>query len=190
MQNILAVVDNDWLKERVVRTAGKMAQDLGAMLTVLHVMPESDYEEILSRMAQDRVDRPFSINSAENHARWVAEEAAAALAGLRVQWHTRGSVGNPADKILELASEAAVDMIVIGFEGLRGLERLRALGSVSRKVMENAACPVLMVPVQATVTAEPGAAESSGGGLWHAECLRGAPAGQTKRGRKRETHVR
>jgi nucleotide-binding universal stress UspA family protein len=53
--------------------------------------------------------------------------------------------GYPSDKIIEFANNQKVDLIVIGSVGLRGLSKIKALGSVSRSVSERAICPVLIV---------------------------------------------
>jgi CPA2 family monovalent cation:H+ antiporter-2 len=54
-------------------------------------------------------------------------------------------LGYPTDAILRFAKEERVDMIVIGSVGLSGMQRLKALGSISRGVTEKATCPVLIV---------------------------------------------
>ena len=54
-------------------------------------------------------------------------------------------VGDPAAVILEAAKAQNVDLIVMGSKGLSGLSKLRALGSVTRKVTEHSPCPVLIV---------------------------------------------
>jgi nucleotide-binding universal stress UspA family protein len=48
------------------------------------------------------------------------------------------------DMILSLANEKAVDLIVMGTHGLRGIDRLM-LGSASEKVLRRSKCPVLAV---------------------------------------------
>lgn len=53
--------------------------------------------------------------------------------------------GNIANKILDFAKKKRVTLIVIGSQGLHGLGKLKTLGSVSRKVSENAKSPVLIV---------------------------------------------
>lgn len=55
-------------------------------------------------------------------------------------------VGKPAEKIVETAKKLNVDMVVMGFVGLKGLQRIRALGSVSRAVSEKSPVPVTIVP--------------------------------------------
>ncbi|MGQ0771333.1 MAG: universal stress protein [Nitrososphaerota archaeon] len=53
--------------------------------------------------------------------------------------------GNTAEEILRAAKKKAIDLIVIGSQGLHGISRIKSLGSVSRKVSELAHCPVLIV---------------------------------------------
>lgn len=54
-------------------------------------------------------------------------------------------LGDPADKIIEFAEREKIDLIIMGNVGLRAVNELRALGSVSRRVSEMASCPVLLV---------------------------------------------
>lgn len=54
-------------------------------------------------------------------------------------------VGSPAEVILSVAKSEGADLIVMGSRGLSGLSRLKALGSVARKVSEHSRCPVLIV---------------------------------------------
>lgn len=53
--------------------------------------------------------------------------------------------GSPADTILNFAKKRKISLIVMGSQGLAGISKIRALGSVSRKVSEKAACPVMIV---------------------------------------------
>lgn len=52
---------------------------------------------------------------------------------------------HPANAILEYAKRTNTDLIVMGSKGLRGIKKIKVLGSVSRHVLENASCPVLIV---------------------------------------------
>lgn len=54
-------------------------------------------------------------------------------------------IGEPHHQITDFAQSEKVDLIVIGTTGLRGIHTIRALGSVSRKVAEEAKCPVMFV---------------------------------------------
>jgi nucleotide-binding universal stress UspA family protein len=52
--------------------------------------------------------------------------------------------GVPADEIIRVAKEEAIDMIVMGSRGLTGLSKY-LLGSVTHKVVAHAPCSVLVV---------------------------------------------
>src|SRR5712692_1859637 len=56
-------------------------------------------------------------------------------------------VGLPADEIVRAAQELQVDFIVIGSRGNSLGQRIRRFfaGSISRKVLHNASCPVMIV---------------------------------------------
>ncbi|MEX0764362.1 MAG: universal stress protein, partial [Nitrosopumilaceae archaeon] len=53
--------------------------------------------------------------------------------------------GNTVDAILKFARGRKINLIVMGSQGLHGIGRLKALGSVSRKISELASCPVMIV---------------------------------------------
>ena len=53
--------------------------------------------------------------------------------------------GNAAEQILKYAKQKKPSLIVIGSQGLHGIQKLKVLGSTSRKVSEFASCPVLIV---------------------------------------------
>ena len=51
----------------------------------------------------------------------------------------------PAKEILKFSQSEKIDLIVMGNVGLTGILKIKILGSVSRNVLENAKCPVLIV---------------------------------------------
>jgi nucleotide-binding universal stress UspA family protein len=53
--------------------------------------------------------------------------------------------GYTVDAILKYAKQKKTTLIVIGSQGLHGIQKLKILGSTSRKVSELATCPVLIV---------------------------------------------
>lgn len=63
--------------------------------------------------------------------------------GVSVSYHI--TQGNVANEILSFAKKKRISLIIIGSQGLHGIGKLKTLGSVSRKVSEQAKCPVLLV---------------------------------------------
>lgn len=53
--------------------------------------------------------------------------------------------GYPSEKIIEFTKSEGVDLIIMGNIGLRRLSKIKALGSVSRNVIERSNCPILIV---------------------------------------------
>jgi nucleotide-binding universal stress UspA family protein len=89
--------------------------------------------------------------SAQRHeeARSAARRAASYLAnhGLEADAETRH--GRPDEAIVETANARQADLIVVGSHGRTGLERAM-LGSVSERVIDNSAVPVLVAKLPAT----------------------------------------
>ncbi len=116
----------------------------GAELYLLHVIPEADAQFWQSYL--------YEIEHLDDQARQDidAKIAAAYLgrvpAGLAVNVELR--VGSEAGKILEVAEELNIDLIVIGREGHTGMERA-LFGKVVEKVAGKAQCPVMVVPLRA-----------------------------------------
>jgi nucleotide-binding universal stress UspA family protein len=54
------------------------------------------------------------------------------------------SHGDPANKIVDIATERNSDLIIMGSRGVSGIKRL-FVGSISDKVMNQAPCPVMIV---------------------------------------------
>jgi nucleotide-binding universal stress UspA family protein len=53
--------------------------------------------------------------------------------------------GNIVNEILNFVKRKKISLIIIGSQGLHGIKKLKTLGSVSRRVSEQAKCPVLIV---------------------------------------------
>lgn len=55
------------------------------------------------------------------------------------------SRGNPTRIILDFSKLNKIDLIIMGSKGLTGWKRVKAIGSVSRSILENSKCPVMIV---------------------------------------------
>ncbi len=126
-----------------IRVAASMARNIGARVTLLHVMsatssalssalmPLGDAWIPPAKKAMDQLDalgRTTLESVAKEHgfAGWEQVE------------------GDPADVILERAEKLDVDCVVMGSRGRRGLARL-VLGSVAEKVIRGSHTSVLVV---------------------------------------------
>jgi nucleotide-binding universal stress UspA family protein len=74
-----------------------------------------------------------------------AKEKIEQINSLKITSNNKCLTGSAADKILEFAETNKIDMIVMGSRRLKGVSKIKALGSVARKVSEDANCPVLLI---------------------------------------------
>ena len=84
--------------------------------------------------------------SMENTWHKRAQEKIKKLSEQNFQSDSKCLTGDIAEKILEYSHAEKVDMIVMGSGNrLKGISKIKALGSVTRKVSELADCPVLII---------------------------------------------
>ena len=132
--SILVAVQDDETADQAVAEAFRVADAHGAVdLHAVHVLR--------SKGAVKKLDE--RLEKAPATLQKIIARAAPRNARAHVIGHVRGS-DNPAHAILQLATDIAADMIVLGTHRRRGLEKLM-LGSVADKVLQDAHCPVLVV---------------------------------------------
>ena len=138
-QTIVVGTDGSEPAVRAVREAIRIAARDGAELHVVTAFqdPAKFRESIESGATTVNLNLQEVGDSLA--ARAVSEAEAA---GVKVTPHVHG--GDPAEAILDTASEQNADLIVVGSRGLSGVQRF-LLGSVSQKVSEHAACSVMIV---------------------------------------------
>ena len=139
IKKILIAMDGSELSDKALRYACKLGVPLNAELIVLHVVPmlvsATPYHDTVS-------DQPFLAlqkvgEDILSRAKQTADELSCKITDLI-------SHGDPANRIIDIASERDVDLIVVGSRGIGGIKRL-FVGSISDKVASHAPCPVLIV---------------------------------------------
>lgn len=106
----------------------RLSEKTGERITIREYLKEV-YQEMKASAIKmlDQKTREYMIN----------------IENIKVQ--PKVTIGLPADKIMDTATEENVDLIVIGTTGLKGVSKIKALGSVARNVSERAKCPVMLV---------------------------------------------
>jgi len=67
----------------------------------------------------------------------------------KVNAELKVTTGFPADEILKIVKDQRIDLIVMAKRRkLKGIKKLLALGSVSRKILEHVSCPVLIIDIE------------------------------------------
>jgi nucleotide-binding universal stress UspA family protein len=155
--NIVWATDGSDHADRALDYATALADREHAHLHVVHIV------EMLvgGRVAGQRV----FLNEDQIDAK-IKEQArqASAEQALQATVHmTPSGTGNIADRIAEIAADASADLIVVGTRGHSAFGGLM-LGSVTRRLLHVAGCPVLAVPplkAHGEAPASPSAATAS-----------------------------
>ena len=141
---ILAPVDFSGFSRNAVDAAAELASRFGAQLLLVHVVPAiPDLPEGVSIFKEGEYDR--NVQDTATHR---LSDLAASLAGRNLV--VRIELGNANDvgmEIVRIAERDHADMIVITTHGMTGWRRI-AFGSVAKKVVEEAVCPVLVLRAQ------------------------------------------
>ncbi len=137
---ILLPTDGSITAKRALGFAANFSKTLGGEVIVLSVNKFRPEFYGLPPGVAGRLEDDISAGSL-----LLAKETTKKLLDEGVKASYRTAVGDPAAKIIELAKEEAVDMIIMGTQGLTGLARTM-LGSVADRVVRMAICPVLLVP--------------------------------------------
>jgi nucleotide-binding universal stress UspA family protein len=143
---MLCAIDHSEPSLRAAAFAIELAGKCQAELIFLGVvpLPKGPQESINKYLQQEHNSDPLNVA--------VTEAARSDLSRLRDRIGTPDSVavmcevraGDPATEIVASAREHAIDLIVVGHRGHNRLVWL-VLGSVARKVLQAAPCPVLVV---------------------------------------------
>ena len=121
VREVLVATDFSEQAEAAVALAATYARRFGARVHVLHVLAPGDTD--VTQLLAD----------------------AAASVGPDVPVVVASEAGEPGDVIVRHAKRHAIDLIVVGTHGRRGMSRV-LLGSVANRVLQTAPCPVLAVP--------------------------------------------
>lgn len=137
LAKILVAVDGSVYADRAFEMAADLAQKYNSRMLIVHVVHES---------AGSRL--PASAHVAGALLDLGAEIIAAyrkRADGKNLQQNVKTVLkrGDPAQVIIEIAQAEKCDLVVMGSRGRGALKEL-LLGSVSRKVTNNAGCPVLI----------------------------------------------
>jgi nucleotide-binding universal stress UspA family protein len=140
VRRILVPIDLSGTSKPLLEWAHRIAEALGAELTLLYVYPQS----WLQGGSQDGAEAGQSSE--------LATEAAQRLATLyrevtsrNQRARTRFATGNPAREILRTAEAIAADLIILSWHGQEGFRRWLH-SQVTAQVIQRAPCDVLALP--------------------------------------------
>lgn len=139
IQSILFPTDFSHYNDAALEYASKLAAEAGARLHIVHVHDVRDFSATMGEASY-----LYSSNWQEELEE--ARERLAMILPTRTNvWYEHHCLTGPADeKIVTLAADKHIDLIVMASHGRTGLSRL-LMGSIAEGVMRNASCPVLIV---------------------------------------------
>jgi nucleotide-binding universal stress UspA family protein len=139
--HILVPTDFSEFSKQALKSALDLAQTFGAKLLLLHVVEPPPYP------IEGLVPSQLGANLLADLERQASNELAALLPeaqGLQVEIARRVSIGIPYRKIVEVAAEEKIDLIVMTTHGRTGITHM-VMGSVAERVVRTAPCPVLSI---------------------------------------------
>jgi nucleotide-binding universal stress UspA family protein len=147
MNDILVAIDGSGHSDKVVDFATNLAKNSGSSVRLLYVVKK------LAEKPEGVREFEHAENFHDAYAEYlqdlgnsVTSKLGARIKESGVEFETLVEVGNPAEIITDTARADKAKYIVVGLKGLHGVARLRSLGSIARRVIENAHCPVFVVP--------------------------------------------
>jgi nucleotide-binding universal stress UspA family protein len=137
MKKILIAHDGSKSSDKALKRGLEIAERFDSAVTVMTVIPslyltelmETDRERILGTLSEDAVKMMGKIKAGPRKIRSLK---------------TLIKQGSPADELLKAAGRMKADLIVTGSHGRHGAQKF-LLGSVSSKIIDHAACDVLVV---------------------------------------------
>jgi len=139
---ILVAIDFSETSLRALKVSREIANNQrGAELHLAHVLAPIRGRLGFVQASNDTLEAMVAIERASEELEKLCAEAESGIEA-RVLGHVR--VGEPAREIVQLASDIAADLVVVGTHGRTGIERA-LIGSVAEEVVRRAPSPVLTV---------------------------------------------
>ena len=152
IQNIVVTDDGSEVSDKALEFACEIAKPCGVCITLLHVIEQiQDPDTMIFGNNKELIDkaklmklRPESLTKDTWNKR--AQQKIMELREQNIKSVSKSLTEDVVKKILHYAHEESVDMIVMGSNNkLKGISKISALGSVTRKVSELADCPVVII---------------------------------------------
>ena len=139
IKKILVPTDGSEHSMRAAEYGIDIAKALDAQILVVFVVDEVVLDQMAKITEREAAERALNADGKGfvNYVQGLAEKAGVASSSLIEH-------GRPFERIVHLAKNLNVDLIVMGTYGRRGAERI-LIGSVAERVIEYASCPVLVI---------------------------------------------
>lgn len=144
MDSIVVAVDGSKHSEKVVDYGTSLAKAIKAKIILVNVPPDFSVPEGYKEYVKEENADPRLYF--EQLSQGIVDTLGERVRRQKVPFESFIGAGNVAKFILDTAEEKGASMIVIGLFGMHHIERVRALGSNARRIIENSSIPVVSVP--------------------------------------------
>jgi nucleotide-binding universal stress UspA family protein len=144
---ILVPHDGTEMSDKALEKAIEFAKALGAEIILVHVIEDISVPPTITLASGDFIGEAKK-GIVKHMEKWwdkLAEVKMHEMEDKNVKASSRCLFGDAAERIIRFTEDNKVDLVVMGSRRLKGASRIKALGSVARKVSEIAECPVLIV---------------------------------------------
>jgi len=139
--------------DEALKHAIHAAKNTSAKIIILHIVEEIPHPRSFGLSESERESVFKSINDANEEIRKgmekEMEDKMQQCKDNNIESQIKVAIGDAAEIILDAIDEEKVDLVIMAKRRkLKGMRKLLSMGSVSRKIVENTSCPVLLIDVE------------------------------------------
>ena len=148
--NILVPFDGSKYSQRALDEAIDISKKFGSKLYVIMAVsppvmePPGMFVGMIRDVSMEKALDQY-VDIASERAKHILQETLEYYRKKGIEANYQVISDKPGKAILDFSTRKDIDLIVMGSKGLKGIEKAKVLGSVSRHVLENAICPVMIV---------------------------------------------
>ena len=148
---ILLPHDGTEISDKALKKSKEFAKAFNAELFILHVIEHIPIPPSLilgnDRQWITQTRRSIAKKLKESWIKMAKEKINPVLEKENIKFNTSVLTDQQplSEQILKFASDNKVNLIIVGSQRLNKISKIKALGSVSRKISENADCPVMII---------------------------------------------
>ena len=139
--------------DEALKHAIHIAKSDSSQIILLHVIEDFPHVPVFSLHVSQATKIKMEIAQVTKEMKLVMEKEMTKRVDTckknKIDSYLKVMVGLPAEEILKIVKNQKINLIVMAKRRkLKGIKSLLSLGSVSRKIIENTSCPVLMLDVE------------------------------------------
>jgi len=139
--------------DEALKHAIYVAKNTASKIIILHIVEALQYPPTHALASSERKSLLKSVDDVNEEAKkdmvQIMEKYAQQCKENSIESKVNVLIGDAAEIILDVVEKEKVDLIVMSKRRkLKGVKKLLSLGSVSRKIVENTSCPVLMIDAE------------------------------------------